>query len=75
MQKTGRFFLQELVPETHELTNQTLPQYLENLFGIESKEFYNHKFPYTNVYVTNISFWLDNELQKKLEEISENQSR
>ena len=73
MQKTGKIFSTgALVPETHELTNQTLPQYLENLFGIESKEFYNHKFPYTNVYVTNISFWLDNELQKKLEEISEN---
>ena len=73
MQKTGKIFSTgALVPETHELTNQTLPQYLENLFGIESKEFYNHKFPYTNVSVTNISFWLDNDLQKKLEEISKN---
>ena len=44
-----------LFEESHPRTNATMPLYLEAL-GLE--RFYDHSFPYTNLYVTRTAFWL-----------------
>lgn len=43
--------------EAHTETNDTLPQAIEFFTGVKSSEFYNHKFPYTNVSVSSVKFW------------------
>jgi hypothetical protein len=43
-----------LSPEPHSVTLETLVPYLEDL-GLG--EFFDHKFPYTNCFVTQLSFW------------------
>jgi hypothetical protein len=57
------FLTGALSEETHVLTNNTLPEVLRE---INLEEFYNHKFPYTNVMVTRPSLWLSEEVQKIL---------
>jgi hypothetical protein len=63
---TGAF-----VPETHASTNRTLPrfinEYMKMLHPIASaSDFYNQVFPYTNLYVTRTSFWLQTHIQRFL---------
>lgn len=53
--------------ETHLPTNRSLGEYLEST---GHSELYDHKFPYTNFYVTNTSFWLIDEIQDFLQEIA-----
>lgn len=42
--------------ESHSETNANLPQLIQELTGADPKEFYNDKFPYTNVSVVDIKF-------------------
>ena len=54
--------------ESHKITNMTLPRELSKL-NMES--YYDHKFPYTNLFVTEVAFWLRADVQKFLEQIGE----
>jgi hypothetical protein len=49
--------------ETHEDTKRTLPVFLQEL---GDSKFYDDKFPYTNVYITRLKFWLQSDVQKYL---------
>ena len=62
--KTGSF-----VSETHTYTNKTLPGAISKKTGLNEQKFYNHKFPYTNVYASKVDFWLQDELNKNLKSI------
>ena len=55
--------------ENHKPTNRSLPRYLEQR-GL--RQFYDHLFPYTNVYQTRPSFWLQEEVGDYLRWIWEN---
>lgn len=44
--------------ESHSETNATLPDKVEALTGVSRDVFYNHKFPYTNVGVARVDFFL-----------------
>jgi len=50
--------------ETHETTNLTLPPVLTEMGLVHH---YDHKFPYTNVYITKPSFWMQPEVQEFLQ--------
>jgi len=43
--------------ESHSETNATLPDALEKLTGSKRENFYNGKFVYTNVSLSNVSIW------------------
>ncbi len=45
--------------ESHSETNATFPGYLKSLTGADPAKFYNDKFPYTNVSISNVGFWLE----------------
>jgi len=55
--------------EDHHPTNSTLPFFISKLVGLDPAEFYNHKFPYTNVYLSRVSFWREKEIHDKLQSI------
>ena len=42
--------------ETHSYTNSSLPSFLVKNLNANDDSFYNHKFPYTNVYISRVSF-------------------
>lgn len=42
--------------ESHSETNATLPQFIQQLMGLDSVDFYNNRFPYTNVSVANVPY-------------------
>jgi hypothetical protein len=44
-----------LFEESHPRTNATMPGFLKSL-GLE--KYYDHAFPYTNLYVTRMDFWM-----------------
>lgn len=52
--------------ETHIKTNETLPVLLKELGLLE---FYDHKFPYTNYFVTRVEPWLQPEVKSVLNRI------
>ena len=56
--------------ETHSYTNSSLPSFLVKNLNANDDSFYNHKFPYTNVYISRVNFWLEPEINKKLENIA-----
>jgi len=56
--------------ETHKYTNQYLPDYLKKNLNTKRKNIYNHKFPYTNVYISNVNFWLNPEVNSALKKTS-----
>ena len=58
--------------ETHKYTNQSLPDELMKIFKTNNKNFYNNKFPYTNFYISKISFWNEIEINYALEEVANN---
>lgn len=62
---TGRF-----TKDIHRLTNKTLPYYLIENTNMNVKKIYNHKNPYTNLYATSVSFWLDESNYSILEKIA-----
>ena len=47
--------------ETHSRTNQTLPVLLKE---VGADGYYDHKFPYTNVFITQTKYWLQKEVQE-----------
>jgi hypothetical protein len=55
--------------EPHELTNRTLPRLLKDL---DLESFYDHKFPYTNFFITFVPFWLQPDVQEFLQQVGEN---
>lgn len=56
--------------ESHSETNATLPQFIENLTGVSKDIFYNRKYPYTNVSLSNVQFWLQSEINNILKQIA-----
>ncbi len=58
--------------ETHKYTNQSLPDELMNTFQTNNKNFYNNKFPYTNFYISKISFWNETEINNALQKVANN---
>jgi hypothetical protein len=67
----GDFAAACFVEEAHKLTNQTLAPFAETLAdvlrpGICRASVYNHKFPYTNFYVTRTAFWRQPVVQRFL---------
>ena len=60
-----------LTNETHSYTNKSLPNELQKIFNTDNQSFYNHKFPYTNFYVTKLDFWKNDELKSTLRIIAE----
>ena len=52
-----------IIEETHEITTNTLPIFLQEL---GDSQFYDNKFPYTNVYITRLNFWLQSDVQQYL---------
>ena len=57
------FITGALYPETHELTNQSLFEFLTEL---KMDFFYDHQFPFTNFYVTKSSLWRNPKVQNLL---------
>jgi hypothetical protein len=57
-----------LSEESHALTNATLPEKLKVL-GVD--HFYDHRFPYTNCYVTRVDFWLKPEVKEFVQRIGD----
>ncbi len=68
----GNFYTIQLSKESHEPTNQTLPVYLSDLFNTEQENFYDHKFPYTNFYLTDLNIFRDNNIQNYLSILGNN---
>lgn len=62
---TGRF-----AKELHKYTNQTLPTFISKNTKLDINKIYNHKFPYTNVFATKVSFWLEKDIQELLSTIA-----
>jgi hypothetical protein len=62
----------EISNEGHEYTNNTLPTFLKNVFNSTESSFYNHKFPYTNFYISKLDFWRKQNIQNNLQQISDN---
>jgi hypothetical protein len=55
---TGNVYLRSCYwAESHSETNATLPEVIENLTGVDRKDFYNGKFVYTNVGLARPSFF------------------
>ena len=53
--------------EAYVPTNESLLPYLESI-GLDA--FYDHKFPYTNVYATRVEFWLRKDVQDFLKGVA-----
>ena len=62
----------DLSNESHVYTNLSLPEELKKVFNTTNTDFYNHSFPYTNFYVSNIKFWNNQDIQILLNKISNN---
>ena len=60
-----------LTNEAHSYTNKSLPNELQNIFNTDNQSFYNHKFPYTNFYITKLDFWQNSDLRSTLKIIAE----
>jgi hypothetical protein len=53
------FIAGSLFPETHQITNDTLPKFLSES---NDQDYYNHIFPLTNFYVTKPKLWVRPEI-------------
>jgi hypothetical protein len=56
--------------ESHVGTNNTLPSFIEKLTMKSASDFYIHQFPYTNVCLSKVSFWLNPEINEILKTIA-----
>jgi len=65
------FSYSKLSFESHIPTNETLPFFIKSKLGLKNYNFYNHLFPYTNVYVSNTSYWKNKNIQILLKEVAE----
>lgn len=54
--------------ESHIPTNRSLPVLLSKM---ELDKFYDHEFPYTNVYISRVNIWLEPEIQRIINKISQ----
>ena len=63
----------KLSEESHEFTNKSLPEELKIILNSSDKAFYNHLFPYTNFYISNIKFWTNVEIETILKSLAENE--
>lgn len=59
--------------ESHTPTNETLPILLKNVFNTKNTGFYNHKFPYTNFYISKTDFWLESNVKENLKKLVSDQ--
>jgi len=76
MKQNNLVFLSgKFVEETHNPTNNTLPNEIKKTLGLKSTKFYNHKFPYTNLYAADVKFWLNKEIHSNLKKIVESQNQ
>jgi hypothetical protein len=71
LSETGVDFASLLfLPETHKATNRTLEpfvrQYAREAFPGVRSQFYDHFFPYTNLYITRTAFWRRSPVQRFL---------
>jgi hypothetical protein len=57
--------------ESHTPTNISLPILLSTM-GLD--KFYDHEFPYTNVYISRVNIWLEPEAQRIIDQISQHPS-
>ena len=71
VEKNFIFGTAKLSNESHKYTNESLPNELMQIFESDNQKFYNHLFPYTNFYITNINFWINNDTQKILKKIAD----
>ncbi len=55
-----------IIGESHARTNETFLNFLSRL---KMEGFYDHKFPYTNVFITKPSYWLNQETYDFLYEV------
>ena len=60
------FIAGSVFPETHQLTNETLPKFLSET---NDEQYYDHNFPLTNFYVTKPKLWLEPEITAFLRRI------
>lgn len=44
--------------ESHSETNATLPAFIKEITGVDNLDFYNDKYPYTNVSLASVSFMI-----------------
>ena len=58
--------------ESHEPTNSTLPFFIQKITNVSINKFYIHQFPYTNVFLSKVSFWLDPKINNILKQIALN---
>ena len=58
--------------ENHEPTNNTLPQYIQDITSKNIDSFYTHQFPYTNVFLSSVKFWRASEVHTVLRNIAYN---
>lgn len=45
--------------ESHSETNATLPQFIKEITGVDNLGFYNDRFPYTNVGLTDVNYMME----------------
>lgn len=62
---TGRFS-----KEIHGNTNKTLPYFLIEKTDMNVDKIYNHKFPYTNLYISKVDFWKQDSVYQLLKLIA-----
>ena len=65
--KEFTFITGSIFPETHRLTNDTLPLFLSK---IGDEQFYDHQFPLTNFFVTKSSLWNQPQISAYLSNIA-----
>lgn len=58
-----------LSKESHVPTNETLPFELMKIFQTNTPDFYNHRFPYTNFYISRVDFWLRKDVNQNLKKL------
>lgn len=62
---TGRY-----TKDIHRLTNKTLPYFLLKNTDLNVKKIYNHRNPYTNLYISSVKFWKTEDVQSYLKTIA-----
>ena len=76
MEKNNKIFKSvKYIPETHKITNETLPNFIKEQLNLNNIDFYNHKFPYTNVYISSVKFWLKENINSNLKKVVENENQ
>ena len=64
------FCFSKLSYESHIPTNNTLPNFIKEIYNLKNTKFYNHMFPYTNFYITKTNIWQQSSIKNKLNKIA-----